>query len=122
MATVLVIDDDWQTCELISAVLRSLGVEVTCAPGSDIGLEMMRQNRPTVAIVDLLLPVGSGVDGWQTIEIIKGDGALSQTPIIALTAVHSPTNRQRAFDSGCDEFMQKPFDTAELRELVRRYL
>jgi CheY-like chemotaxis protein len=77
------------------------------------------KQRPDLIIMDLQMPE---MDGWTATRLIKGNISTSEIPLIALTAHVLPGDRQRAIDSGCDEYITKPMDLIELVETVDRWI
>lgn len=113
MKTVLSIEDDPHHSRILSLFLEKLGYEVMAAASASEGLQLARQTTPAVIIVDLLLPE---VDGWDFIETVKADAALSHIPVIVLSALSSGDAKKRAFDAGCDAYITKPIQLENLQE------
>ncbi|GAB4510851.1 MAG: response regulator [Anaerolineae bacterium] len=122
MPSIVVIDDDPQTCDLLRIMLEPMGLKVYTAPGSNEGFHLVQQVQPEIVLVDLLLPLGLGVDGWQFIATIKSNADLRHIRALAITAVHSPDSKRRAFEAGCDDFIPKPFQLSDLRKKVQKFL
>jgi CheY-like chemotaxis protein len=74
---------------------------------------------PDLIIMDLSMPE---MDGWTAMRMIKGNAETSTIPMIALTAHALPSDRKRAFDAGCDEYITKPMDLIDLLETVRTWV
>ena len=62
------------------------------------------------------------MDGWTAMQLIKRDPAVSFIPMIALTAHALPSDRKRAFDAGCDEYITKPMDLMDLLDTVKSWI
>ena len=75
--------------------------------------------RPDVALVDVMMPAGSGLD---IIEHIRGEPLLRHTRTVVVSAFTDEADRQRAERSGADAFLPKPFDPDELSDTVRSLL
>ena len=117
-AKILVVDDQPANVLLLEGMLRVAGytcVQSTTNP-SEV-LELYRQNRYGLILLDLQMP---GLDGFQVMEGLKeieGDGYL---PVLVITA--QPGHKLRALEAGAKDFVSKPFDMAELRARVRNIL
>ncbi len=110
---VLVVDDDAALSEMLGIVLRGDGIEpVFCADGS-VALEVFRQARPDVVLLDVMLPGRSGA------EIARQIRAESDTPIIMLTALSETADVVAGLRSGADDYVTKPFKPRELLARVR---
>jgi CheY-like chemotaxis protein len=75
--------------------------------------------KPNMLIVDLMLP---GLDGFQVARQLKGDPATRAIPIVAVSAMARPDDREAALAAGCDDFVRKPFELDDLEALIRKYL
>ncbi len=117
MPTVLVIDDNEATCDLIRLICVHAGYEVVASLNALVGIEVAEQIRPDVIFIDLQLP--GEMDGWQAIRYMRGDDALRQMPIIAMSAGN---HRKTALEAGCSDYMDKPFSSQKVLEHVRRYV
>src|SRR5580700_1047220 len=117
-AKILVVDDQPANVLLLEGMLRVAGytcVQSTTNP-SEV-LELYRQNRYGLILLDLQMP---GLDGFQVMEGLKeieGDGYL---PVLVITA--QPGHKLRALEAGAKDFVSKPFDLAELRARVHNIL
>jgi DNA-binding response OmpR family regulator len=110
-ARVLVIDDDRKLCGLLSEYLGSVGFEVLTAQNADVGLPLVRSERPDIVVLDVMLP---GMDGFEVCRTIRRASAV---PIVMLTARGEVTDRVVGLELGADDYIPKPF---EPRELVAR--
>jgi two-component system, cell cycle response regulator DivK len=70
-------------------------------------------------LLDLMMP---GLDGFQVAQRLKADPATASIPIVAVSALARPDDREAALAAGCDEFVRKPFDLDELERVIRGYL
>ena len=113
----LVADDEPTTLELFTVALEHAGFAVT---GAQDGLEAMRQVRdvrPDLALLDVMMP---GMDGREICRAIKGDPALSDVIVVLHSAADEQDVEWRA--AGADGFLQKPFQLRRLVEYVRQRL
>jgi two-component system alkaline phosphatase synthesis response regulator PhoP len=111
MFTVLVVDDERQIAAIARDYLTRAGFAVVVAADGATGLELAREKRPDLIVLDLGLP---RLDGLDVARRIRGE---SDVPIIMLTARVDESDRLRGFDVGADDYVTKPFSP---RELVAR--
>lgn len=113
---VLVIDDEENVCELISLYFSKAGYEVVTAADGTEGIDKVRQNRPDVVILDLMLP---GMDG---LDVCKELRKQSNIPIIMVTARTDEVDRVLGLEIGADDYITKPFSPRELLARVKAVL
>jgi two-component system OmpR family response regulator len=109
MTKVLLIEDDGETAEEITAELGDRGFEVEWSADGIEGLDKARSSRPDAMIVDRLLP---GMDGLTVIEALRKDQV--RTPVLVLSALGAVDDRVRGLRMGGDDYLTKPFALAEL--------
>ncbi|MCD4781829.1 MAG: response regulator [Candidatus Omnitrophica bacterium] len=109
--TILVIDDEPINIEALSVSLIAHNYRVISAQDGVSGLKIMREKKPDVVILDVMMP---GMDGFEFCEIVKKDETVKNIPIIFLTARVTRADKLRGFNTGADEYMVKPFDVEEL--------
>ncbi len=110
---VLVIDDDPAARDIAGRILRGDGYEVLVAESGQRGLELARQSRPDLIVLDVMMP---GLDGWQVLESLKKDSALATIPVIMQSMLDE---RQTGLDKGADEYLTKPVDRRKLTDAIR---
>src|SRR5437762_8157893 len=109
MAKVLLIEDDSETAEEITAELADRGFEVEWSANGIEGLDKARSSRPDAMIVDRLLP---GMDGLTVIESLRKEQV--RTPVLVLSALGAVDDRVRGLRMGGDDYLTKPFAVVEL--------
>ena len=119
MPRILVVDDQPDIRLMCRVNLQLEGYEVLEAADGDAGLEMVRLERPDLVLLDVMMP---GLDGWQFMKEIKADPALSEVPIVLLTARVQREDEIRGWLSGAADYLPKPFNPSTLTEVVRRTL
>ena len=116
---VVVVEDDTRIADLLDLYLRDAGFRPLLAPTGERALELVRDHRPVLAVVDVGLP---GIDGFEVLRRLRAAG--DRTPVLVLTARDALDDRIHGLDLGADDYMAKPFAMPELaarvRALVRR--
>ena len=113
---VVYIEDNPSNFALARKILEWTGkYTVVNAKDGIIGLEMVRQRRPDVVLLDLDLP---GISGIEVVQAIRRTPEIARIPVLAVTASVMKRERTQAMAAGCDVFIEKPFDIHELRRHV----
>jgi two-component system, OmpR family, KDP operon response regulator KdpE len=108
---VLVCDDERQILRALKVILREAGYEVLASTSMEEALDLAAVGRPDAAILDLMLPDGSGV------ELCRRLREWTSMPILVLSAVGEEDAKVEALEAGADDYVTKPFGP---RELVAR--
>jgi len=117
--TVLVVDDNLDTLDLLKATLTYAGALTVTAEDGKEALERLGRIRVDVIVSDISMPGFSGHDFIRAVRALPSQAGRS-TPAIALTAFHEPSQRRQALAAGFQVYLLKPFDTTALvREIVR---
>jgi PleD family two-component response regulator len=116
---IMVIDDDGAIRAICREVLEQAGFEVRDVATSDTAVAEARRFRPDLVLLDVMMPV---LDGFRTAEQLRKDTTTGLTPIIFLSAKGDTADKVRAFRSGAEDYMVKPFDAAELVARVGKAL
>jgi signal transduction histidine kinase/DNA-binding response OmpR family regulator len=116
---VLIVDDDPSIRMICREVLELGGYQVRDAGSANAALSEARRFRPDMIVLDVLMP---GIDGYRTAEMIRADPAIGMAPIMFLSARGDTADKVRAFRSGAEDYMVKPFDAAELLARVAKAL
>jgi HAMP domain-containing protein/CheY-like chemotaxis protein/signal transduction histidine kinase len=118
--TVLLVDDDARNIFALSSVLERRGMNVLTATTGNDAIALL-DATPTVAIVlmDIMMP---GMDGYQTMEVIRANKAFHRLPIIALTAKAMKGDREKCLDAGASDYLAKPVNTEQLLSALRMWL
>ena len=112
---VLLVEDNELNRDMLSRRLERAAYEVITACDGVQALQLIREQRPDVVLLDMSLPV---MDGWTTCRVLRGEAAISDTPIIALTAHVMGADRDKALAAGCDDYATKPIDFPLLLEKI----
>src|SRR5581483_2679450 len=117
---VLVVDDDVRNIFAITSLLERHQMQVIYAENGRDGVEMLRQNRDVdVVLMDVMMPE---MDGYETMRVIREEGAFRTLPIIALTAKAMKDDREKCVSAGASDYIAKPVDTEQLLSLLRVWL
>ncbi len=114
--TVLVADDDEDILELVSFRLERAGYEVVTARDGAAALAAAQEQRPDLAVLDVMMP---GLNGYEVTQRLRADDATRDIPVILLTARVQEADVNRGFEAGADDYLRKPFSPQELRARVQ---
>ncbi len=115
------VEDEPEIAELLRVVLAAPGVDLAIAPSGDEGLTLIREARPDLAILDVMLP--GEQDGWDVFDTLRADPAFERLPVLMLTVQRHPGPRAPLFaNSAVNQYLTKPFDPLVLRSHVERLL
>jgi DNA-binding response OmpR family regulator len=115
--TIIVIEDDGNIADLVDLYLRREGWRVLTAGDADRGLELIRQERPRMVILDIGLP--GDRDGYDVCRTVRAE---SDLPLLFLTARDDEIDRVLGLELGADDYLTKPFSPRELVARVRAVL
>jgi CheY-like chemotaxis protein len=110
---ILLAEDEENNIYTLSTYLEAKGYQVVLARNGAEALSRADDAKPALILMDIQMP---DMDGLEAIQRIRADTALSQVPIIALTALAMPGDRERCLAAGADEYLTKP---VSLKGLVR---
>jgi two-component system OmpR family response regulator len=113
----LVVEDDPNIVELLSASLRFAGFHVTTATNGGEAVASARDSRPDLVILDIMLP---DLDGFEVIRRMRDGGV--RTPVVFLTARDATDDKIRGLTLGGDDYVTKPFSLEELTARIRAVL
>lgn len=116
---ILYVEDNFQNKRLVRKILQAHGYEVLEADDGLTGLELAFHEQPDLILMDISLP---GIDGIEATRRLKAYPETDRIPVIALTANAMRGDRERFLAAGCDDYLAKPISTAELLDLLHRYL
>jgi two-component system, OmpR family, KDP operon response regulator KdpE len=113
---ILVVDDEPQIRRVLRATLTAQGYEVTEARSGEVALELMREARFDLVLLDMNMP---GMNGLETCRMLRNG---SEVAIIMLTIRGTERDKVDALDAGADDYVTKPFGTQELLARIRAAL
>ncbi|HEY0582265.1 MAG TPA: response regulator [Chloroflexota bacterium] len=117
---VLIGEDEPDNQVILQTVVEALvGVRAEVAADGLAVLASVERERPRMILLDLMMP---GLDGFQVTRQLKGNPATANIPIVAVSAMARPDDREAALAAGCDDFVRKPFELDDLEAVIRTYL
>ena len=119
MTQILIVDDDWDSRQIVSDILSSLDYDILEAATGPDGVRQAEAHLPDLILMDRHLP---GFDGVEAIRLLKANPLLQRIPIIAVTAYDRDSDEAREIASVCDGFLSKPFHHAALLDAIQGFL
>ena len=117
--TVLIVEDNELNMKLFNDLLEASGYRTLQTRNGFDAIELARQHRPDLILMDIQLPEVSGLD---VTRWIKEDDELRSIPIIAVTAFAMKGDEERIRAGGCEAYISKPISVTKFLETVRHYL
>ena len=111
MATILLVEDNEMSRDMLSRRLERKGYSVLIALDGAEGVRKARSEAPDLILMDMRLPV---MDGWEATRQLKADEKTRAIPVIALTAHAMASDEQKAHEAGCEDFDTKPVELPRL--------
>jgi len=118
-AVILVVDDQLQNIELLTAFLQPWGYEVLQASSGKEALRIIAGNPIDLILLDVMMPE---MDGFEVVRWIRQDATHRLLPVILVTALRDAEDRVKGIEAGCDDFLSKPFDKTEILARIRSLL
>jgi two-component system, cell cycle response regulator len=117
---VLIVDDSLAARAHLRSLLERMGVDVTEAETAEAGIQIAARGAFACVLMDVLMP---GIDGFEACRRIKARARSGAAlPVVMLTSKSSPFDRVRGKMAGCDTYLTKPVDPAQLREVIARHV
>jgi two-component system, cell cycle response regulator DivK len=117
--TILVVEDNPKNLKLMKAVLEFSGFEVIEALSGEEGVRLAAEASPDLILMDLQLP---GIDGAEALRQIRSTTVGAGVPVVAVTAFAMSDDRERAFESGFDGYVEKPISVRALPQQISDFL
>jgi two-component system alkaline phosphatase synthesis response regulator PhoP len=115
---VLVVDDEKLILITTKLVLESAGCEVFTAGDGMTAIEVAKSEKPDLILLDIMMP---GIDGWETLQLLKDESTTEPIPVIVFTAREHSRGKQLAQDMSAVDYLQKPFEADDLIALVEQH-
>ena len=116
MATVLVVDDEWDIRELLSDIISDLGLRVIQAGNGEVALKCAQTDLPDLILLDVWMP---GFDGFQVLEKLRENPKTRHIPVVLLTAMPPFQGEQEGLESGATHYIHKPWEVGVVEATVR---
>ncbi|MDI6739854.1 MAG: response regulator [Candidatus Edwardsbacteria bacterium] len=113
---IMVVDDEPYIARVIKFKLEQEGYTVISANDGITGLNKIREEKPDLVLLDVMMP---GMSGYEVCQKIKGDAELAGIPVVILTAKGQERDREQGFSMGASDYITKPFSPNRLLELVK---
>ena len=114
MKTVLVVDDELDIVEAVKAILEEEQYRVVTCPNGREALKCLKESKPDLAIVDIMMPV---MNGYETIKAIRQQDSFAKLPILIMSAI-APAVKAKEYT--WEGFLKKPFSLKDLLDKVHR--
>jgi two-component system cell cycle response regulator DivK len=118
MKKIVVIEDNQQSLDMIAEILKYHGYDVFKSKEAEAGIEIAKQERPDLILMDMSMPF---LDGYDATRILKSDRQMADIPVIAFTAFAMSEEKQRALQSGCDDFISKPLVMDDFLKTISKH-
>ena len=118
-ALVLIVDDDADTRDMLGAALVAANMQPVAAPDGGAALEMLRGLVPDLILLDAVMP---GLDGFDTMRIVRQLDGYKSLPIIAVTAKAMVGDRDKCIEAGASDYLAKPVNVDVLLATLWRTL
>jgi DNA-binding NtrC family response regulator len=119
MARILCVDDEPLNLSLLEAMLSPRGYDVVSAVNGPEALEKIAAERIDICLLDVMMP---GMDGFEVCRRIKSDDLHRNIPVVMVTSYADMENRIRGIEAGAEDFISKPFDSAEVLARIKMLL
>jgi len=116
---ILLVEDNPATVDVVQKELEFLGYDPITADTGDKAVEMAEAHLPDLIIMDISLP---GMDGLQATALIRKNPKTQSIPVLAATARALPGDREKCIQSGCTDYIAKPFTHRELGAALKKIL
>jgi len=116
---VLIVEDNALNMKLVRSLLQMRKYRIFEAENAEKGLQLMRDHKPDLVLMDIQLP---GMDGLKATQIIKNDDNLKNTPVVALTSYAMQGDEKKAISAGCSGYITKPIDTKSFLDYIQKFL
>jgi two-component system alkaline phosphatase synthesis response regulator PhoP len=116
---ILVVDDEIYIVHILDFSLGMEGYEVLTALDGEQALERVRNDKPDLIVLDIMMPK---LDGYEVCRTIKADPETRNIPVILLTAKGRNVDQKMGFDVGADDYITKPFSPRKLVERINSLL
>ncbi len=117
--TILYVEDNEMNRRIVRDLLRRTSYRLIEAPDGETGMDLAREQHPDLILMDVQLPLVSGIEATRT---LRGEAGTAATPIIAITSFALAGDEQKAREAGATAYLAKPYSPRDLLDLIRRLL
>lgn len=119
ISKILCVDDEPHNLNLLKAILLPRGYDVMTASNGPEALEIISTERIDICLLDVMMP---GMNGFEVCHRIKSNDKLGNIPVVMITAYDDKRNRIQGIEAGAEDFISKPFDSAEVLARIKMLL
>ncbi len=116
---ILIVDDDLDLCHILQAHFEMLGYVSVLAVNGKEAVDLATTQLPDLILMDIMLPV---MDGLQATRLIRENPKTQSIPILAVTAKTTLKDKEDCIQSGCDDYIEKPFSVKVLTSMIEKLL
>jgi len=116
---IMVVDDEPYIARVIKFKLEQEGYTVISANDGQSGLQKIKEEKPDMVLLDVMMP---GLSGYEVCQKIKQDAELAGIPVVILTAKGQERDREQGLTMGASDYITKPFSPNRLLELVKNMI
>ena len=117
---IIYVEDEPEMTELVELILSREGYDFIGAQGGEEGLKLIRENRPDLILLDLMMP---DMDGWEVYQKLQADDETNKIPVIVVTAKAQSIDKVLGLHiAKVDDYITKPFKPGELTERIKQVL
>lgn len=117
--TILVVDDNPNNIKIVALIMSALKYKIVIATNGEQAIEMVKQTRPDLILMDVMMPK---IDGFETCRIIKSKKENENIPVIFITALNDTDSLVKGFKAGGVDYISKPFNKDELISRMRTHI
>ncbi len=116
---ILLAEDNEMNVATVSSYLTALGYGLIYAKDGQAAVDLAQTQTPDLILMDIQMP---GMDGLEAIQLIRSNARCANIPIVALTALAMPGDRERCLAAGASDYLSKPFKMKALKGLIQQLL
>ena len=115
---VLIIEDEEVCTQLVRLVALKSDVDILTAVDGEEGIQKALSEKPDLIFLDIMLPK---VNGFEVVKALRDQPSMANVPIVVISA-RSGNDGQKILDTGCQQFISKPFKVGQIREAMEKFL
>ena len=115
----LIVDDEADTLRLVALMLERQGYLVVTAPTGQKALEMVKQEKPDLVLLDVMMPE---IDGYEVARRLRQMDQTRNIPILAVSTSGNPEDKHLSIAVGCNDYIVKPIDVDRISKQIAAYL